>query len=84
MPWNGSCLDYFHRPRVGSGTEAAAKSRGNSVWPCLVISFGFGSPGWVSQGRSPDPGRGKPESPLLRPLISLNIPVSSLRTGNSS
>ena len=83
MPWNGSCLDYFHRPRVGSGTELAAKSR-EIVWPCLGISFGFGSPGWVSQGRSSDPGRGKPESPLLRPLISLNIIVSSPRTGNSS
>lgn len=82
MPWNGSRLDYFRRPRVGSGTGAAAKSRANSVLPCLGIVFG--SLGWVSQGRSPDRGQGKPETPLLRPLISLNTTLSPPWTGNSS
>lgn len=37
----------------------------------LGILFEFLTLGWVSWGRSPDPGRGKPESPLQRPLISL-------------
>lgn len=46
MSWNGSCLDYFRRTRVGSGTGAAAKARrcavsGEIVLPSLGILFGF-------------------------------------------
>lgn len=46
MPWNGSCLDYFRRPRVGSGTGAAAKARccavsGEIVLPSLGTLFWF-------------------------------------------
>lgn len=49
------------------------------VW---VYCLGFLTPGWVSQGWSPDPGRGKPDSPLQLPLISLNFTRSPPRTGN--
>lgn len=84
MPWNGSCLDYFRRPRVGSGTGAAAKSRGNSVLLCLGILFGSGALGWISRGRSSNLGQGNSESPSPRRLISLNITLSPPWTGNSS
>lgn len=36
---------------------------GKSVLPCLGI-FGVLALGWVSQGRLPDLGQGKPESPF--------------------
>lgn len=90
MPWNGSCLDYFRRPRVGSGTGAAAKSsvpwgvRGNSALPCLGIFFGFWHSGGCLRDSHQDPGRGEPESPLRRPLVSLNITLLPPWTGNSS
>lgn len=75
MPWNGCRLGYFRRPRVGSGTRVAAKRsvlwcvRGNAILSCLGIS-GVLVFGWVSQGRSPDLGRGKPESLEYHPLTS--------------
>lgn len=49
------------------------------VW---VYCLGFLTPGWVSRGWSPDPGRGKPDSPLQLLLISLNFTRSPPRTGN--
>lgn len=48
------------------------------VW---VYCLGFLTLGWVSQGWAPDPGRGKPESSLQRPLISLNFTRSPPPTG---
>lgn len=83
MSWNGSCLYYFRRPRVGSGTREAEKSlvlgciRGKFCLALLqYIAWGFGTRVGVS-GQSPDPRRRKPESPLQRPLISLNITLTS-------
>lgn len=56
--------------------------RRNSVLPCLGILFGLFDTGVGVSGWSPDPGRGKPDSPLQLPLISLNFTRSPPRTGN--
>lgn len=48
------------------------------VW---VYCLGFLTLGWVSQGWSPDSGRGKPDSPLQQPLI-MNFTLSPPPTGN--
>lgn len=56
--------------------------RRNSVLPCLGILFGLFDTGVGVSGWSPDPGRGKPDSPVQLPLISLNFTRSPPRTGN--
>lgn len=62
ISWNGSCLYYFRRPRVGSGTGEAEKSlvlgciRGNSVLLCLSILLGVLVLRWVFQDSHQIPG----------------------------
>lgn len=80
MPRNGSCLDYFRRPRVGSGTGAAAKARccavSREILFCRVWVYCLGF--WHSVGclRDSHPERRKPESPLRRLLTALSITLS--------